>query len=120
MQPESKALLDYFSTHSAGSNKRRPDWLNWFPFDEQVVIGLDTIKEAVTVVDVRGGLGQELLRMKERHPDLPGRLILQNLQATINGSSETTIFEFTVHDLLTPQSARSMDGILILSVSIGC
>ncbi len=88
-------------------------WLDWFPVKEEVIKGLEQDEKAVTMVDVGGSLGHELLELKKRYPELPGRLVLQDLPETIKGVAETKVFEPAVHDFFTPQP---VEGKCILSL----
>ena len=106
MQPENAALFKNFNTWLGGSHEGRLHWLEWFPVEEEVVRGLERDEKAVTMVDVGGGLGQELLGLKKKYPELPGRLVLQDLAETIKGVPETTVFEPTAHDFFTPQPVK--------------
>ena len=106
MQPENTTLFQNFNTWLTGSHEGRPNWLDWFPVEEEVVKGLERDEKAVTVVDVGGGLGHELLGLRKKYPELPGRLVLQDLPETIKGVPETRVFEPTVHDFFTPQPVK--------------
>ena len=59
-----------------------PQWFDIYPAAERLK---DVRKDAdaTLLVDIAGGPGQELARFKERNPDFPGRLILQDLPITI-------------------------------------
>jgi len=111
MQPENSTLLHNFNTWMAGTHAAH--WLDWFPVKEEVIKGLEQDEKAVTMVDVGGSLGHELLELKKRYPELPGRLVLQDLPETIKGVAETKVFEHAVHDFFTPQP---VEGKCILSL----
>ena len=72
-----------------------------------MIEGLDRDEKAVTVVDVGGSLGHELLEIKKKYPEVPGRLVLEDLPETIKDVTETNVFEPTVHDFFTPQPIKS-------------
>ena len=105
-QPENSALLNNFNTWLTGSGEGRLGWLEWFPVDEEVVKGMGTDEQAVAVVDIGGGLGHELLALKKKYPDLPGRLVLQDLSETIKTVPKTIVFESMVHDFFTTQPIK--------------
>ncbi|MCJ1314083.1 hypothetical protein MMC25_007763 [Agyrium rufum] len=106
MQPENVEVFKNFNTWLAGSHDGRADWLEWFPVKEEIIDGSNQDREAVAVVDVGGSFGHELLRLKKKFPNLPGRLILQDLTGTINNVPETTVFKPTVHDFFEPQPVK--------------
>lgn len=59
------------------------------------------------MVDVGGAGGHELLGFKKAHPDLHGRLVLQDLPAVIDAVDSKALaaagVEAMSHDMLTPQ-----------------
>jgi hypothetical protein len=81
MQPENSPLLRNFNIWMTGTHATH--WLDWFPVEEEVIKGLKQDEKAVTMVDVGGSLGHELLELKKRYSEIPGRLILQDLLETI-------------------------------------
>ena len=105
MQPENAELFTQFNTFMSGSHEAH--WLDWFPVKERMIDGLDRDANAVTMVDVGGNLGHELLDLKKRYPDLSGRLVLQDLPQTIKSVPETGVFEAMAHDFFAPQPVKS-------------
>jgi hypothetical protein len=62
--------------------------------------------DQVTIVDIGGGRGQFLERLRKQSPDLPGRFVLQDLQQSIHLLKESEgglCFEAMAHDMFTPQ-----------------
>lgn len=62
--------------------------------------------DQVAIVDVAGGHGQFLERLRAQIPNLPGRFVLQDLQQSIEllkGSEKDYCFEPMAHDMFTPQ-----------------
>ena len=63
--------------------------------------------DAVLMVDVGGGPGQELIRFKQANPDLPGRLVLEDLPKTLHRLENLPKeIEPLGHDFFTPQPVR--------------
>ena len=108
MQPENSTFLNNFNTWLAGSHEGIPKWLDWYPFEKEVVQGLDRDEKSVAVVDVGGGLGHELLEMQTKYSGLSGRLVLQDLPESIKNVPKTDVFEPTVHDFFTPQPVKGI------------
>jgi hypothetical protein len=72
--------------------------------------------EQVAIVDIGGGHGQFLERLRRQSPELPGRFVLQDLQQSIDilrGTKKDLCFEPMAHDMFTPQP---IIGTLIPSV----
>lgn len=62
--------------------------------------------DQVAIVDIGGGRGQFLERLRKQCPDLPGRFVLQDLQQSIDLLERTEkgfCFEPMAHDMFTPQ-----------------
>ena len=56
------------------------------------------------LVDVGGGIGQDVEEFRKKHPGLSGRLIVQDLPGTIQqASKEIQGIELMAHDFFTPQ-----------------
>ena len=52
------------------------NWLDWFPFQEEVLNEAKDEASAVTMVDVGGGKGRDLMAFWARFPNAPGRFVL--------------------------------------------
>lgn len=56
------------------------------------------------IVDVGGGPGQEIIGLKKRHPELPGRYVLQDLPITLDRLDRVPDgVEKMPYDFFTPQ-----------------
>ena len=60
---------------------RSQEWFDYYPIAERVQV---QDSSRALIVDIGGGLGQELLKFKDAYPDLKGRLIVEDLPAIIN------------------------------------
>ncbi|KAA8575032.1 hypothetical protein EYC84_004253 [Monilinia fructicola] len=69
------------------------DFMNWDP------------KEPV-FVDVGGGFGHKCLEFRMEKPDVPGRVILQDLDHAIENALPMKDVELEVHDFFTPQIVK--------------
>ena len=79
----------------------------YYPVNDRLVTGANTDSSAVFLVDVGGNNGHDLQQLKEKYPNLPGRLILQDTPEVINGVKGIEgVFEPTVHDFFTPQPVK--------------
>ncbi|KAF7586328.1 hypothetical protein BBP40_009056 [Aspergillus hancockii] len=78
--PEQKQAFDNYM--AARRVDGLPQWFEIYPAAEKFANARKD-PEAVLMVDVGGGPGQELIRFREKHPDVPGRLVLQDLPLTL-------------------------------------
>lgn len=109
MEPRWTDTLTDCNLFMKGRREGAASWLEFYPFADHILAEADTKPDAVTVVDVGGGLGHGLTELKEKFPEMKGRLILQDLPKTIEhaGSGEG-IFEPMAHDFFTPQPVQGM------------
>lgn len=83
-------------------------WMDegYYPVHERLARGARTDKEAVLIVDVGGSYGHDLERFRSKHPDIPGRLVLQDKPEIIAQAKPDVGIEPTVHDFFTTQPVR--------------
>ena len=62
--------------------------------------------DGAVFVDVGGGTGQQCVALKEKFPDLPGKVILQDLPAVIAEAKLPEGIETMVYDFFTPQPVK--------------
>lgn len=88
------------------------DWLSVFPMED--LEALNT--ERPLFVDIGGGMGQQCMRFREKHPDIPGRVILQDMPITIGRVPKPMPngIEAMAHDIDAPQPIK---GKLIIAES---
>lgn len=109
MEPRWADTLTDCNLFMKGRREGGVSWLEFYPFADNVLTGADTNPDAVTVVDVGGGLGHGLTELKDKFPELKGRLILQDLPKTIEHAGDGGgIFEPTAHDFFTPQPVQGI------------
>lgn len=66
-------------------------------------------EDEVLVVDIGGGAGHDLLAFKARHPELKGRLVLEELPYMISQVSDKLDgIELVEHDFYTPQPIKGL------------
>ena len=79
-------------------------WFDYFPV--QAKMG-DTDPSRTLLVDVGGGIGHDLIAFKKKFPDLPGRLIVQDLAVVVEAAKDLPAgIEAMGHDFFTPQPIR--------------
>jgi hypothetical protein len=101
------SMMDFME----GRRKGVVRWLDVFPIDS-FLEGISSKKDDALFVDIGGNQGHDLKLLKERHPDLPGRLILQDLPEVIDrlkGPLEG--IEAMSYDFFTPQPIKGIYSI---------
>ncbi len=106
-QPE---LLHRFNNYMTGQRQDRANWLDFYPLESQLDASGLKDENAVLIVDVGGAQGHELLAIKDRFPQLRGRMILQDVPETIKQVSPDGKFECTTHDFFAPQAVKGMSN----------
>lgn len=85
-----------------------------YPIKERLVDGFRPGDDAVFWVDVGGGYGQRTQSLKNSMPDLPGRLIVQDLAPSIDAAPKIEGIELMVHDFFTEQPVKGDSKSLII------
>ncbi|CAG9998520.1 unnamed protein product [Clonostachys byssicola] len=114
--PYLEKFNNYMSAYRAG----KPSWLDpgFYPIQQRLANGFEPTISDVVLVDVGGGLGHDMRELKEKHPSLPGRLVLQDRPEVISSLASTgeTVFEPTSHDFFTEQPVKNARAYYLHSV----
>lgn len=80
---------------------RGADWFEFYPVQENLQVSSDR----VLLVDIGGGVGHDITAFKKCFPDLPGKLILQDLPQVIDAIKEPLPEGITAigHNMFEPQ-----------------
>lgn len=84
--------------------KNRGRWLDEYPFERETE-GWDP--NSPLFVDIGGNVGYYCAKFKDRFPNVPGRIILQDLPGTIAHALQTPGVEVLGHDFFQPQPVKS-------------
>ena len=107
---------NYMSAYRAG----KPTWCDpgFYPISERLVEGFDASISDVLLVDVGGGLGRDLQELREKHPLVPGKFILQDRPDVISTipSDSQIIFKSMFHDFFTQQPVKHARAYYLHSV----
>jgi hypothetical protein len=98
-----------FNNHMLGYFTGRPAWVEekLFPANERIVKGARQDRDSVMLVDVGGGIGHYIDQFRVRFPDVPGRLVLQDLPAVVDSvQSLHPSIEKMAHDFFTEQQIK--------------
>lgn len=92
--------LAYFNDFMALRREPKLSWISVYPV--QGVAGQLNQDQAV-YVNIGGGIGHQCVQFKEKFPDLPGRVILQDLPHTISKALPCEGVEYMACDFYGPQ-----------------
>lgn len=92
--------LDHFNNFMAFRRQPELSWLTVYPILDKVgTCGPDQ----VVYVNIGGGIGHQCAQFKEKYPQIPGRVILQDLPHTVAKALPTIGVENMAHDFFQPQ-----------------
>jgi len=96
--------LAYFQEYMSGRRQTiAQTWLSVYPVEAETK-GVDP--SAPLFVDIGGSIGHICAQFKEIHPNIPGRVILQDLPENIAAALLTPGVEVTAHDFFKPQPIK--------------
>ncbi|KAL9116884.1 MAG: hypothetical protein Q9187_006587 [Circinaria calcarea] len=112
--PQHPEAFTHLNQHMAARRKGMPTWLSVYPVEQDTKAWKS---EAPVYVDIGGGIGHQCAEFKAKYPNLPGRVILQDLSYSIDNALSTPGVENMVHDFFQPQPVQEakfyyMRGIL--------
>lgn len=83
-------------------------WYETFPMAILLAPGVKTNGDAVLLVDVGGNKGHDISSFHKAYPDLPGRLILQDMPSMIDTvrADPPEGIELISYDFFTPQPVK--------------
>ncbi|KAI0008843.1 S-adenosyl-L-methionine-dependent methyltransferase [Xylariaceae sp. FL0662B] len=104
-------LAKYVSDWMAVQREGLPSFLDAIDFDKEFGQGSDDYTPLL--VDAGGGMGHQCVAFRQKYPNLPGRVILQDQPHVIEqvrsnplpGFKESAV-EAEIHDLMTPQPIK--------------
>lgn len=97
-----------FDEYMVARRKGLAKWHETFPMANVLGTNASTDAEAVLLVDVGGNKGHEIASFHEAHPDIPGRLILQDLPPMIERVRKDPPkgIELMPYDFFTPSRSK--------------
>lgn len=101
---EHKEAFDYWMSSRRAGMKR--EWFDIYPIKSQLLAGSERDSASVFLVDVAGGKGHDILSLRTRFPDLPGRLVLQDLPQTLEDLPTHDHIEIMPYDMFTEQPIK--------------
>lgn len=104
--PEQKQAFDDYMKSRRLINA--PQWFDIYPTATEFANARKDA-DAILLVDIAGGPGQEVERFKQRYPDIPGRCVLQDLPLTLQRIDKLHEgIEAMAYDFFTPQPLKGM------------
>ncbi|KAJ5578047.1 Plant methyltransferase dimerization [Penicillium hispanicum] len=113
---ENPAAFSRFNGFMEGQRADRQHWVDWFPIREQILDHPDLTPDTPLLVDIGAGRGHDLVAFRQRFPDAPGKLILEDTATVIdevNGAPDliaakidTQVFDF-FHSVQPIHDARA-------------
>lgn len=102
--PENQQAFN--SVMTGAQEHRGEDWFEIYPVTEKLDVSQSP--DRVLLVDIGGGVGQDLIAFKKRFPELPGDLVLQDLPQVIDDiqSPLPDGISATKHNFFDPQPVR--------------
>lgn len=98
-----------FNEHMSVYAQGRDRWMDagFYPVQERLVQGAGIQKEDVLLVDMGGSFGHDLENFRRKWPDVPGRLVLQDLPEVVcSAKGLDPSIEVMPHDFFQPQPIK--------------
>ena len=97
--------LGYFNDFMALRRAPEQSWFDIYPVEERTK---DWDAEKPVFVDVGGSVGHQCAHFKRYFPNVRGRVILQDMQHSIDNALPTPGVENMTHDFFQPQPIKGM------------
>lgn len=106
--PHNPDKFAYFQKCMALRRGPEVSWLTVYPLSEQLAASnwADDSKDRAVFVNIGGGIGHQCAQFKEKYPDVPGRVILQDLPQSISQALSTPGVENMSHDFFEEQPVK--------------
>ncbi|RYP63793.1 hypothetical protein DL769_006859 [Monosporascus sp. CRB-8-3] len=95
--------LRYFNDYMAFRREPQFSWLELYPVLEEAK---GITPERALYVNIGGGIGHQCAQFKDRYPDIPGRVILQDLPHSIEKALQIPGVENLSHNFFDPQPIK--------------
>ncbi|KAI0594614.1 S-adenosyl-L-methionine-dependent methyltransferase [Biscogniauxia sp. FL1348] len=102
-------LMEFFLPWMATQRDGLPTFFDVVDFQQELCQNAN--ESTVLFVDLGGAMGHQCVALKKRHPDLPGRVILQELPSVVEQVKANPLpgfegIEVQAHDIFTPQPIK--------------
>ena len=101
-------MMNNFANNMAGYASDRGRWTDIYPVSERLL--QDVEEDEVVIVDVGGGLGQDMKNFLRLHPKTGAKLVVQDLPEVIEEAQRRSKEDITflAHDFFTPQPLKGI------------
>ncbi|KAE8150349.1 S-adenosyl-L-methionine-dependent methyltransferase [Aspergillus avenaceus] len=94
-----------FNSYMSSRRHGKPSWFDVYPV-ERLVQDAEDHDGAAFLVDVGGNQGHDLIRFREKYPDVKGRFILQDLPQVVESASVGEDIDAMAYSFLDPQPVK--------------
>ncbi|KAJ5668679.1 hypothetical protein N7462_009749 [Penicillium macrosclerotiorum] len=95
-----------FNSYMASRRQGKPMWFDVYPVERLLGHGVPC-QDTVFLVDIGGNQGHDLSQFRQKHPHLPGRLVLQDLPKVVEDVSGSAAgIEVMGYSFLDPQPVK--------------
>lgn len=103
-RPSDPTILEAFHEFMRSQRASQKPWTSYFPLE---MLKLSAEEDRVLLVDVGGATGGQCLLLRQRHPHLTGKMIVQDQESIISKTDSQELESFgivsQVHDFFQPQ-----------------
>jgi len=103
-RPENASVGRNFAMWMGAQRTGQDPWLDIFPAEQYLS---DVAPNDILFVDVGGNRGHQALDLKQRHPKLTGKVVVQDMEAILENADKGAIsaadIQLMPHDFFTPQ-----------------
>ncbi|PSN74542.1 S-adenosyl-L-methionine-dependent methyltransferase [Corynespora cassiicola Philippines] len=105
--PENEQSLEDFKAHMESKTLGKK-WFQSADMNVEELLGKPSDPSATLMIDIGGSFGHDIIDFHKAFPDLPGKLVLQELPATIKNlpSDFPKDIEAQAYDFFTPQPIK--------------
>ena len=91
----------------------RAEFLEVYPFAARILDGW-TDKDAKLLVDVGGGLGHDVVKIVEAHPEAKNHVVLQDRPEVVEHAAKPDVMDVMAHDFFEPQPVKGVCSVSVL------
>ncbi|KAJ5832285.1 hypothetical protein N7474_000596 [Penicillium riverlandense] len=95
-----------FNSYMSSRREGKPAWFDVYSVERLLDGAICSCPEAVFLVDIGGNQGHDLSKFHMRYPEVPGRLILQDLPKIVSGAQKHPSIETMGYSFLDPQPIK--------------
>ncbi|KAI6378425.1 hypothetical protein MCOR25_002291 [Pyricularia grisea] len=116
-QTKNKEQLELFHKFMALRRQANLTWLTVYPVRQEIGQSADLNPERALYVNMGGSIGHQCAQFKEKYPDIPGRVILQDLPEVVAQAMNTPGVENMGHDFFNLQPVKGAKFYFMRGVS---